>query len=60
MKGSELAKLASVNEIPLINNEIDVLDYDFNYLINEMSKLLSIDKIMESWNLFLNWKNKNE
>ena len=60
LKGSELAKLASVNEIPLINNKIDALDYDFNYLINEMSKLLFDDKIIESWNLFLNWKNKNE
>jgi len=61
LKGSELAKLASISKIPVIDDEIsDLVNIDFNCLINEISKFLSNDKIYEAWNLFLNWKNKNE
>ena len=58
--GSELAKLAGVIEIPEFNKIPGMSAVNFDELITEISLLLSENKIVESWNLFLNWKNKNE
>ena len=60
LKGSELAKLASINEIPSLVDKKDSLDIDLDILIIKISKCLSNDAIIEAWSLFLNWKKKNE
>ena len=60
LRGSELAKLAGVNEIPRLNKTANDFNVSFDELISEISLLLSKNKIIQGWNLFLNWKNNNE
>ena len=59
LRGDELAKLASVKDIPeLILNE-SLIYNSFEEVISEISFNLKNDDVMNSWQIFLNWENKS-
>ena len=59
LTGNQLAKFASVKEVPKLEKKI-LVSKKLNEVINEIDKLLNQNKIHKAWQLVLSWKLKNE
>ena len=59
LKGNQLAKLAGVPVIPVLNKSFK-LNYSYDELILVIDDLVDSDNIEKAWNIILSWKNKNE
>jgi len=59
LKGNQLAKLAGVPVIPVLNKSFK-LNYSYDELISVIDDLVDSDNIEKAWNIILSWKNQNE
>ena len=59
LKGNQLAKLAGVPVIPVLNKSFK-LNYSYDELILVIDDLVDSDNIEKAWNIILSWKNQNE
>jgi len=59
LKGNHLAKLASLENIPLLNKN-EKYNIDLSLALNYVEDYLKDGEIEEAWQVILNWKKNNE
>ena len=59
LTGNQLAKLAGVSEVPIIEN-LNIAKYkNIEQCFMDIEELLNENKINDAWQIILNWMNKN-
>ena len=60
LKGSELAQLANIQEIPLHSTNLDKPNYNYREFILKLKNLIEKGDIDKAWKHILSWKSENE
>ena len=60
LTGKQLAKLASISELPDFKNIDSTKNVPFDFILDEIKILIDDDLIDDAWKIFISWERNNE